>query len=496
MTNKQKMFNPQIEAEKLLLSTIIVRPKELSKIPSCTPEHFTVEAYRHIFKVIKKLSLSNKDFDLISISQELINQNKMDQLEILTTELMDNSTLTFSIEKIFSTLQTNFIKNKSKEITEKLLLDIEFSDQNIQTLLTEFHYKAKLLNGSNDIFTPYELTLDYIPTEAAEVATFCGETILRSGNILTVISGEGFGKSRLMSTIVSSRYSDCDTFNFNLHIEENGLILHIDTEQERNEVHKGMQRILKRSKSEKIINDNKIRNYILQSFVTIPTIDKKREWLFNLIEKHEQKISLLILDGLTDFVSDVNNLQESQDFLSRLTSYMNSYNFAIIATIHKNSNDDNGKARGHIGSELLRKSGSVLQLAKTQNTHQFFDDLEPEQVRTLTNDFRHGKNRFGSDRLSSYFAWNDKLKMFSSCELEEVAQKTVTYSQKMETAIYTTFDSLGVDMAGYSDLLTKYVEIAGKAESTAKRHIKDALKKEILIKSKNGLYSIKDKVPF
>ena len=490
------MFNPQIEAEKLLLSTIIQRPTELSKIPSCSAEHFTLATYKDIFKVIQKVNLTNNGLDLITVTQELIKQEKFDCLEVVTTDLMNNNLLTFSIEKTFSELQKTYLKRKSKNLVEKLLLDIDYSDQNISTLLTDFNYKSKLINGSDEAFAPFEITFDYVPVESAEVATFSGETILRLGNILTVISGEGFGKSRLMSTIVSSRYSNCDTFNFNLHLQDDDLILHIDTEQERNEVFKSMQRIIKRSDNSKIIENNKIKNYILQSFVTIPTIQKKREWLFNLIEKHAEKTSLLILDGLTDFVSDVNNLQESQDFLSRLTSYMNSYNFAIIATIHKNSNDDNGKPRGHIGSELLRKSGAVLQLAKTQNTHQFFDDLEPEQVRTLTSNFRHGKNRFGSDNLSSFFAWNDKIKMFSSCEVDDVAPKTVTYHHKMESAFYSAFESLNSQESGYSDLLTKYIEITGKAESTAKRHITDAIKKEILIKSDNGLYSIKDKAPF
>lgn len=481
--------------EKQILGIILETPSQFKKIPLCSPSHFSNNQYREIFKAIQAVAILDNSTDLPNVATELNARQKSDLIPTLIS-ISDKSYLGYSIEKTFESLHKDFVKNRAKEMTKALLKSLDNPNDDLQTLLTDFNYNTKTLSGSADVFAPFTMTFDYVPTETAEVATFNSETVLRLGNILTVISGEGFGKSRLMSTIVSSRYnSDSDTFGFNLHLQDNDLIVHIDTEQERNEVFKGMQRIEQRTGNpQHLRNGSKIRNYVLQSFVTIPTIKEKRNWLFNTIEKFGQNIGLLILDGVTDFVSDVNNLQESQDFLARLTSYMNSYNFAVIATIHKNSNDDNGKARGHIGSELLRKSGAVLQLAKTQNTHQFFDDLEHEQVRTLTTDFRHGKNRFGSDKLSSYFAWNDRERMFTSCDLSDVAPKTASYQQKLVTVLNQVFEN---DLnLGYSDLLTKYVELSGKAESTAKRHISDATKKEILVKSDNGLYSLKDKVPF
>jgi hypothetical protein len=482
--------------EKSLIGRLLNYPNEFSKIPSCTLLHFTNRTYRDVFQAVQSVALLGNDFDGSMVLKELHITEK-NEAKKLCIELLQIPFSGATSVQIFDKLHQDFIKRKAALMTKDLLQSIEASHEKLETLLTDFSYNFKTLSGSSDVFAPFTMTFDYVPTEAAEVATFQDETILRKGNILTVISGEGFGKSRLMSTIISSRYSDCDSFGFNLRLPDNELIIHIDTEQERNEVFNSMQRIEKRTGNpQNLKNGSKIRNYILQSFVTIPTILEKRNWLFNTIEKYNTNIGVLILDGLTDFISDVNNLSESQDLLARLNSYMSSYNFAIITTIHKNSNDDNGKARGHIGSELLRKSGAVLQLAKTQNTHQFFDDLEHEQVRTLTNDFRHGKNRFGSDKLSSYFAWNGKERMFTSCDISGVAQKTASYQQKMQNTFYQTFEVLKSDSAGYSDLLTKYVQISGKAESTAKRHITDATKKEILIKSDNGLYSLKDQTPF
>ena len=484
-----------LEREKMLLGIILETPNQYKKIPLCTPHHFTDSNYIAIFKAIQNLSLQSIEPNLPNVAQELNATGKNDSISILIN-INDKSYLGHSIEGVFKDLHLDYTKRHASTLVKNLLNNIETSQEDLQTVVTDFNHKFKTLNGSNDAFAPFEMTFDYVPTQEAEVITFHDETVLRKGNLMTIISGEGFGKSRLMSTIISSRYnSDCDSFGINLHLEDNELIVHIDTEQERNEVFNSMQRIEKRTGNPNGLKiGSKIRNYVLQSFVTIPTIKEKRNWLFNTIEKYHENIGILVLDGVTDFISDVNNLSESQDFLARLNSYMSSYNFAVIATIHKNSNDDNGKARGHIGSELLRKSGSVFQLAKTQNTHQFFDDTEQEQVRTLSNDFRHGKNRFGKDNLSTYFAWNDKERMFTSCEVSDVAPKTASYQQKLITALNTIFDK-EINI-GYSDLLTEYVKLTGKAESSAKRHISEATKKEILIKSDNGLYSLKDKIPF
>ena len=90
------------------------------------------------------------------------------------------------------------------------------------------------------------------------------------------------------------------------------------------------------------------------------------------------------------------------------------------------------------------------------------------EARTSTSDFLHGKNRFGKDNLSIFFAWNDREKMFTSCEVLDVLQKICSANVKMETLFSEVFkDGLCL---GYSDLLIKYIEVSGKSERTVRRH--------------------------
>jgi nicotinic acid mononucleotide adenylyltransferase len=90
------------------------------------------------------------------------------------------------------------------------------------------------------------------------------------------------------------------------------------------------------------------------------------------------------------------------------------------------------------------------------------------EARTLTSDFLQGKNHFGKDNLSTFFAWNDKEKMFTSCEVLGVPQKTRSANVKMETLFSEVFeDELCLS---YCDLLIKYIEASGKSERTIRRH--------------------------
>ena len=487
MISTKKMFNPQIEAEKLLLSTLIQRPTELAKIPSCSAEHFTLPTYKDIFKVIQKVNLTNNNFDLITVTQELIKQGKFDCLEVVTTDLMNNNLLTFSIEKTFSELQKTHLKRKSKNLVEKLLLDIDYSDQNISTLLTDFHYKTQSLHDQNSKFSPLEISLDLEFEQAAEVLFFQNELILRKGNIGLIQAAEGSGKSRAVTALISSSYAndDIDNLGFKLLNNDNELILHIDTEQEKTEVLSSMKRIIRRSDDSKIIENNKIKNYILQSFVTIPTIAEKKNWLFNLIEKYNSKIGVLILDGITDFINDINDLSESQDFVSRLISYMNVYDFAIVGTIHTNTGSDgSGKARGHIGSELKRKCGSNIAIVKTKLTHEFSERYGQEKVKRIV----CLKNRFSTDDISSHYAWNAQKRMFSSCELDmDISQKRkISHSSKIELIIKEVVKNK--EQLTHSDLCERLMEYTEKSKRTAKRNIETALKNGILTKGDNELY--------
>ena len=70
--------------------------------------------------------------------------------------------------------------------------------------------------------------------------------------------------------------------------------------------------------------------------------------------KHKTKnTGLLIIDGIADLVSDVNNLEESNACIQKIMEWSTNYNCHIMCIIH--SNYGSSKPTGHLGSLCEKK---------------------------------------------------------------------------------------------------------------------------------------------
>ena len=75
---------------------------------------------------------------------------------------------------------------------------------------------------------------------------------------------------------------------------------------------------------------------------------------------------LLIIDGIADLVSDVNNIEESNACIQKIMEWSANYKIHIICVIHSNFGSD--KMTGHLGSFIEKKTETQIQLeANTVN---------------------------------------------------------------------------------------------------------------------------------
>ena len=87
-------------------------------------------------------------------------------------------------------------------------------------------------------------------------------------------------------------------------------------------------------------------------------------YLYNCLEN---KAGLVIIDGIADLVSDVNNLEESNLCVQKIMKWSAELNCHIVTVIHSNFGSD--KPTGHLGSFLEKKTETQIQLeANTVNT--------------------------------------------------------------------------------------------------------------------------------
>lgn len=71
-------------------------------------------------------------------------------------------------------------------------------------------------------------------------------------------------------------------------------------------------------------------------------------------------LGLVIIDGIRDFVYDINSPNEATNIISKFMQWTDDRQIHIHTILHQNKNDEH--ARGHIGTELNNKAETIMQV--------------------------------------------------------------------------------------------------------------------------------------
>ncbi len=88
----------------------------------------------------------------------------------------------------------------------------------------------------------------------------------------------------------------------------------------------------------------------------------QRRTLIRYTIYNSPNLGLVIINGIRDLIHYINNSSEATNLVGDLMQSTDEKNIHIQTGLHLNKGDDN--ARGHIGTELNNKAGSVLLIAK------------------------------------------------------------------------------------------------------------------------------------
>lgn len=276
------------------------------------------------------------------------------------------------------------------------------------------------------------------------------------GNITVLIAPPSSGKSSICEAIISCFQNPlCDSLGFSCH-SGRGLSS-IDTEMSKADCHASWRRMLKRAEL-----DNMADNVKWFNIKDWDSFEQRRSWLFHHMET--DKPGIIILDGIGDFIPNLNDIEASSQLVLDILSRAEKFNISVLATIHGNPRSRDGaeqKARGHLGSELMRKAECVMMIQR--------DDHD---IRKITTDFKHGKNRSDNDRITNAFTWSDERKMMVTCELErwvdptgkdmerlqKMAEKKMKGWKRDEIAEYMGDDFLKLKKEGQKSRIRRFIE--------------------------------------
>lgn len=171
------------------------------------------------------------------------------------------------------------------------------------------------------------------------------------GNISTII---GKAKSRktffvvlLIADIIANR-------SIQVKANYKGKIVLFDTEQGRFHVWKLTKRI------EKMIGiyPDKLKVFGLRPLSTQERITAIENYLY------QNDVQLVFIDGIRDLVTDINSAEQATDIVGKLMKWSYERECHICSVLHQNKADEN--ARGHIGTEIVNKSETVISVNKTK----------------------------------------------------------------------------------------------------------------------------------
>ena len=191
--------------------------------------------------------------------------------------------------------------------------------------------------------------------------------ICTRGNISLVIgkakSRKTFFISLLCSAILSGNIQD-------KIIGKKGIKLTIfDTEQSRWYVQMVLKRILRLSGQ---------GEWNIEIFSLRPYSPSQRVEIIDQYFK-TNKLDFAVIDGVRDLITDINNGDQSTEISTQLMKWSELNNCHIMTVLHMNKGDSN--ARGHLGTEMVNKSESVISVTKDRGQSE--TNVECEYMRGI-----------------------------------------------------------------------------------------------------------------
>lgn len=235
-------------------------------------------------------------------------------------------------------------------------------EQTTQNMLMELIREECEIDTSEALeYPPLALSLGKttIQTKSGEL-TF-PVPIATMGNISVVTAPPKTKKTFFISLLASVYLSDKNNFGADLKgYRENKCLVHFDTEQ--GKWHS--QRVFKRVQD--MSNNKELGCYQTYALRTIG-YKQRLEFIEYILQDNKDQNGLILVDGVADLVSDVNNIEESNLCVQKLMQLSAKHDCHIMVVIHQNF----GSAKlgtGHLGSFLEKKAETVIQLeANTVN---------------------------------------------------------------------------------------------------------------------------------
>jgi hypothetical protein len=308
--------------------------------------------------------------------------------------------------------------------------------------------------------------------------------MIKYGEILALVALPGTGKSQMINIfsavwVAYQHRIHIESFgiHYNRNVSKGNKILVIDTERTRDDCRESYGQIFRRlggDKNRHIVNERGEINcldYIC--FVDIPSVELRKKALEARVSTGNY--SLVIIDGILDLSTSLNDETETSELIRWLRSIANKYSFGLIVTLHPNKGTET--MAGHLGAFLYRFCRACLLMKSHPNDR---------TVKMLTNSFEQGKlSHGGNGELQNLLQWSDDEKMFVQVH-DEPEPVRITYNEDQLRTICNEFHLKGVHEIPAGELQKRYAEALKMGSEAARKQIAKAFSDGKISKSGAG----------
>ena len=181
-------------------------------------------------------------------------------------------------------------------------------------------------------------------------------TIGTLGNFSASIGKAKSKKTFNVSAIVASALRGSTVLHYRSTFpKDKRMVLYVDTEQGRYHCQNVLKRILRLAD----LPENKEPDNLVMLALRKYSPDMRLAIVEQAIGTIPN-LGLVVIDGIRDFLYDINSPGESTDIISKLMQWTDDRQIHIHTVLHQNKNDEH--ARGHIGTELNNKAETIMQV--------------------------------------------------------------------------------------------------------------------------------------
>jgi hypothetical protein len=182
-------------------------------------------------------------------------------------------------------------------------------------------------------------------------------TIMTEGNISVIKGKAKTRKSFAVAMLTAAALNDRKLYNKFISVPKK-FVVYFDTEQSSFYVQQAINRVFQMTTGDGF--DTRFFCFGLRRFNADERLELV-EWVFN----NFKNLGFVIIDGIRDLIKDINSPDEATMISSKLLKWSDNTGAHILTVLHENPSD--GKLRGHIGTELMNKAETVLQVEMMEN---------------------------------------------------------------------------------------------------------------------------------